>query len=70
MPPALDHVILKALSREREQRYPSAAEMARELDAVVMESGTRAEALAHFVANQPNGSDGSRSQITTFGEPR
>jgi serine/threonine-protein kinase len=71
-PPELDRIIMKALSREREDRFASAAEMARELDAVVMESGTRAEDLARFVATQPTGAAATSpsSQITTFGEPR
>ncbi len=69
-PPALDRIIMKALSRERQDRFASAGEMAQELDAVVRESGTRAEDLARFVATQPASRVGPSSQITTFGEPR
>ncbi len=51
-PPALGRIILKALSREPHNRYASAYEMARELDLVALDLGTRAEDLARFVADQ------------------
>jgi serine/threonine protein kinase len=52
MPDGLDRIIMKALSRDPDDRWASAAEMGRELDAVVLECGTRGEDLARFVAEQ------------------
>jgi serine/threonine protein kinase len=51
-PAALDHIVLKALSRDPADRYATAAEMGNELDAVALETGARTEDLARFVAQQ------------------
>jgi serine/threonine protein kinase len=51
-PEGLGRIIMKALSREPDARWASAALMARELDTVVLELGVRAEDLARFVAEQ------------------
>ena len=48
VPPALDRIILKALSRDREGRYATAADMGRELEDVALEAGARTEDLARF----------------------
>jgi serine/threonine protein kinase len=50
IPPALAEVVMKALARDPDQRYASAAEMARALDAVVREAGVGASDLAALVA--------------------
>jgi serine/threonine protein kinase len=50
IPPALENVVMKALCRDRDQRYGSAAEMARDLDSVVADSGLRPADMASFFA--------------------
>jgi serine/threonine protein kinase len=50
VPPALAEVVMKALARDPDQRYASAADMARALDAVVREAGVGASDLAALVA--------------------
>jgi serine/threonine protein kinase len=50
VPPALDAVVLRALERDPGRRYTTAAEMARELDAVVVSSRLRVGEVVAFVA--------------------
>jgi serine/threonine protein kinase len=50
VPPELENVVMKALCRDRDQRYGSAAEMARDLDSVVANSGLRPADMASFFA--------------------
>jgi serine/threonine-protein kinase len=49
-PPELDRIIMKALARDRQQRYASAQEMGRDLNQVVSEAAVRPQDLARFVA--------------------
>jgi serine/threonine protein kinase len=49
VPPALDRVIMRALERDPSKRYASAAEMARDLDDVVLAAGLRVDDVAAFV---------------------
>jgi eukaryotic-like serine/threonine-protein kinase len=69
IPPALENVVMKALCRDRDQRYGSAAEMARDLDSVVADSGLRpadmASFFAQFAAPRPNRSDAVTVSRTT-----
>lgn len=51
VPPALDRIVMRALQRNRNQRYANAAEMARELDDVVLAAKMRFEDVAAFVAD-------------------
>ena len=48
IPSALESVVLKALCRNPEDRYPSAAAMARDLDSVVADSGLRPADMVSF----------------------
>jgi serine/threonine protein kinase len=68
-PADLDRIIMKALAREPDERYASAAELGRDLDAVALQTGTRAEDLAHFVATQadPGPPTGDGADGTTLG---
>ena len=68
-PPALERIILKALSRDPNNRYAAAADMSRDLDAVTVETGTRAEDLARFLATQPDPAPDQRTELdpTTHG---
>jgi tRNA A-37 threonylcarbamoyl transferase component Bud32 len=50
VPPELDRIVMRALQRDRRQRYGSAAEMARDLDEVVLNARLRFEDMAAFVA--------------------
>jgi serine/threonine-protein kinase len=50
VPPDLDRIVMRALQRDRRKRYGSAAEMARELDEVVLNAKLRFEDVATFVA--------------------
>jgi eukaryotic-like serine/threonine-protein kinase len=55
--PALDAIVMRALARDRDQRYPSAADMARDLDAVVAEiGGGPAQLAAHIQSAVTSGS--------------
>jgi serine/threonine protein kinase len=69
VPPALENVVLKALTRDRDQRYATAAEMARDLDSVVADSGLRPADMASFFAQfaqpRPNRSDAVTVSGTT-----
>jgi eukaryotic-like serine/threonine-protein kinase len=69
IPPALENVVMKALCRDRDQRYGAAAEMARDLDSVVADSGLRpadmASFFAQFAALRPNRSDAVTVSRTT-----
>jgi serine/threonine-protein kinase len=47
--PALDHIVLRALARNPARRYATAADMARDLDEVVLASGLRLDHVAAFV---------------------
>jgi serine/threonine-protein kinase len=49
IPPELDAIVLKALARDLDARYASAAEMARDLDEVVVASQLRVAELGAFV---------------------
>jgi serine/threonine protein kinase len=48
---ALDAIVMKALERNRDQRYQTAAEMAHDLDEVVIASGLRVEEIVAFIAS-------------------
>jgi serine/threonine-protein kinase len=47
--PELDRIVMKALARDRDQRYATAAEMARDLDDFVIASRLRIDEVAAFV---------------------
>jgi serine/threonine-protein kinase len=47
--PALDRIVMKALARDRDARYSSAAEMARELDDFVLASQLHMEEVVEFI---------------------
>jgi serine/threonine-protein kinase len=68
-PPALENVVMKALCRDRDQRYGSAAEMARDLDSVVADSGLRPADMAASSPSlpppRPNRSDAVTVSRTT-----
>jgi serine/threonine-protein kinase len=49
-PAFLEQIVMKALARDRDQRYGSAQEMGAELDLVVSERAVRPKDLAEFVA--------------------
>lgn len=49
IPPALDAIVMKALARDPEQRYGSAAEMARDLDEFVVASHLRNDDVVGFL---------------------
>jgi serine/threonine-protein kinase len=49
VPPALDRVVMKALARDPERRYASAADMERDLDEIVSSARLRVERVAAFV---------------------
>jgi hypothetical protein len=49
VPDALDAIVMKALQRDREQRYRSAADMARDLDELVLASRLRVDEVQAFV---------------------
>ncbi len=49
VPPELDAIVLKALERDRDRRYQTAQEMARDLDALLAAQGSRAEEAIAFV---------------------
>jgi serine/threonine protein kinase len=68
-PTALDRIIMKALSRDPDERWASAADMGRELDAVVVEHAIRGEDLARFVAQQNAAAPGLHDPLepTTLG---
>jgi serine/threonine-protein kinase len=51
VPPELDHIVMRALQRDRRQRYASATEMARDLDEVVLAAKMRFEDMAAFIAD-------------------
>ncbi|HXJ19137.1 MAG TPA: serine/threonine-protein kinase [Polyangia bacterium] len=48
-PPELDAIVMKALERNRTQRYQSAQDMARDLDALLASQGARAEESIAFM---------------------
>jgi serine/threonine-protein kinase len=48
---ALDTIAMKALERDRDRRYQTAAEMARDLDDVVVASGLRVDEIVAFIAS-------------------
>jgi serine/threonine protein kinase len=47
--PELERIVMKALERDRERRYPSAAEMARELDDLVLSSRLHVDEVVSFM---------------------
>jgi eukaryotic-like serine/threonine-protein kinase len=49
VPAAIDEIVFKALARDPDKRYPSAADMARDLDDVVAAAGLRVDDMAAFV---------------------
>jgi len=49
VPPELEAIVMRALQRDRRQRFSSAAEMARALDEVVVASGLRHEDVVAFI---------------------
>ncbi len=51
LPPAFDHIVLRALARERNQRYATALDLAREIDAALANLGIVAgvEDVAEFM---------------------
>jgi serine/threonine-protein kinase len=49
VPRGLERVVLRALERDRARRYASAAEMARELDDVILAAGLRVDEVVAFV---------------------
>jgi tRNA A-37 threonylcarbamoyl transferase component Bud32 len=51
VPEELDRIVMRALERDRERRYASAAEMARALDEFVIASRLRVDEVASFVAD-------------------
>jgi serine/threonine-protein kinase len=51
VPDALDAIVMKALERDRGRRYQNAAEMARDLDEIVVASGLRIEEIVAFIAS-------------------
>lgn len=58
VPEALDRITLKALARDPDDRYATAAEMASDLDKVVMAAGLRGEDMSRFVEeNRPAAAD-------------
>ncbi len=58
LPPAFDHIVLRALARERNQRYATALDLARELDGALANIGIAAgvedvaELMAEFFADE------------------
>jgi serine/threonine protein kinase len=49
VPPALDAIVMKALARDRDQRYQTAEELAQALDEVVTTEGVRAPDVQAFI---------------------
>ncbi len=49
IPPELEAIVMRALQRDRRQRFSSAAEMSRALDEVVVASGLRHEDVVAFI---------------------
>jgi serine/threonine protein kinase len=49
VPPELDRIVMKALERDPSRRYASAAEMARDLDEVILAAHLRVDEVAAFV---------------------
>jgi serine/threonine protein kinase len=66
LPPALDAIVMKALSRDPAGRQASAAQLAGALDAVARESGTQAEDLASFLASWQLARDTKRDPEPTM----
>jgi serine/threonine protein kinase len=56
VPPALDRIVMRALERDPGKRTASAAEVARDLDDVVLAAGLRQEDIAAFVRDVEAGS--------------
>jgi serine/threonine-protein kinase len=55
VPPALDAIVLKALSRDLAGRYATASDMAHDLHEVVLASGLRPEEIAAFIREAMSG---------------
>lgn len=53
VPPALDAIVMKALARQPEDRYQSAAEMGADLEALLDALGMRSNEMERFVASVP-----------------
>src|SRR4029079_19631350 len=51
VPDALDVIVMKALERDRNRRYQTAGEMARDLDEIVVAAGLRIEEIVAFIAS-------------------
>jgi eukaryotic-like serine/threonine-protein kinase len=49
LPPELDRIVMRALERDPARRYPSAAEMGRELDDFVLSFRLRLEDVVEFL---------------------
>jgi serine/threonine protein kinase len=64
IPPALEGVVMKALCRDPDERYGTAAEMARDLDSVVADSGLRTSDMVAFFG-QFVGARGKSSDAVT-----
>jgi len=63
VPPSLDAVVLRALERKREDRYPTGYAMADDLEKVLRETGYHSRMLADLL-REAFGSDLSKSQET------
>ncbi|ROR72914.1 Stk1 family PASTA domain-containing Ser/Thr kinase [Bogoriella caseilytica] len=69
IPEALDRVVLKALAKDREERYSDAAAMRADLRAAVRGDRVEAPATAVWAAPPPPGSGGSPTQVMAAGGP-
>ena len=63
---ALDTIVMKALERNRDRRYQTAAEMARDLDEIVVASGLRVDEIVDFIASVEEDMREAQSRAVTI----
>jgi hypothetical protein len=71
VPPALDRIVMRALERDPDKRYATAAAMARDLDEVVLEAHLRVDDVVAFVRDvedAPAGKTFSRMAPASVGD--